>query len=169
MKMASHMCVCSCSVSNRKIGREDHSEDQKVLGWFQSDHTRSDEAIIEKAAAVSPRVINPVFQSEKRAGRSIRDAVLDRAGERLDPLLRSRPAPAAIGGEFWPNRRAPSFVDGPVHGELGRSPPRALIATTSDSLARELILKRGCEAIALPFRDRVGKDPPEFESSVRLV
>src|SRR6202022_4137863 len=124
MKMASHMCVCSCSVSNRKIGQEDHSENQKVLGWFQSDHTRFDETIIEKAAAASAGVIEPVFQAKNRAGCSIRDAVLDRAGERFDSLLRSRPAPAAIGGDFWPDCRAPSRVQDPVHRELGRSPAR---------------------------------------------
>src|SRR5258708_38178550 len=152
-----------------RIEGEDQSENEQVLRWRQANHAGRHIAVSEKPAALSPRVIEAVFEPRNRICPPVWDAIFERGRDGFDGLRESGPAAIAVPGEFGTKRHAPRAAHGPVNRQLRRHPQGARAPSYINSLCSNLIFKCSRKMIHLPLGDAIRKETPEFERSVGLV
>src|SRR5260370_13636333 len=151
------------------IESEDQSENQQVLGRRQADDARRHSSVLEKPASLPPRVVEAVFNRRNRICPPVGYAIFDRAGNGLDGLRESRPAAIAVPGNFRPNRHAPRAAHSPVNGHLREHPKRARVPNSNYFFRSSLIFESYRNWTALPFRNAIRKETPEFEGGIRLA
>src|SRR5260370_42299710 len=100
-----------------RIEGEDQPENEQVLRWRQANHAGRHIAVSEKPAALSPRVIEAVFEPCNRICPPVWDAIFERGRDGFDGLGESRPAASAVPGEFGTKRHAPRAARSPVDRE----------------------------------------------------
>src|SRR6266851_267551 len=152
-----------------RIEGEDQSENEQVLRWRQANHAGRHIAVSEKPAALSPRVIEAVFEPRNRICPPVWDAIFERGRDGFDGLRESGPASVTIPGNLRPQRDTPRTAQSSVHGQLRSHPQRARAPSNVNSLCSNLIFKCSRKMIHLPLGYAIRKETPEFQCGIGLV
>src|SRR5215475_6546465 len=156
-------------MANLPIEGEYDAEHEQMLCRCQLDNAGSGFCAAEETTTTPTRIVKAVLQPQEGAGLAIGDAVLDRSRNCFDGLWKPGPATVAVPCNLRPDRYAPVLIDCPMHRQLRGHPIGARASGSSDFFRPELILERNHPGIALPLRDAVRKEAPEFERGVGLM